>query len=201
MKRSFQIDMPKVETFNRDFVVAQATEVFHDKGYNATSMQDLVDATGLNRSSIYNSFGCKLHLYLDCLKAYQYKYQKKNSNVLLDAKNAIEAIELLFNMYLEEMISDSNDRGCLITNCKSEMANHDDKITSFLNRDQKNTLDFLEDLVSRGQNQGDINTNKIASEYALYLFSSLQGFRMTGILVQDKDHLKGIIKTILQILI
>ena len=76
MKRSFQIDMPKVETFNRDLVITQATEVFHDKGYNAASMQDLVDATGLNRSSIYNSFVSKLNLYIDCLEAYQYKYQR-----------------------------------------------------------------------------------------------------------------------------
>lgn len=201
MKRSFQIDMPKVETFNRDFVVAQATEVFHDKGYNATSMQDLVDATGLNRSSIYNSFECKQNLYLSCLKAYQNKYQKKISHILLEAKNPINAIELLFQMYIQEMINDKDDRGCFITNCISEMANHEIKVTAFLNQNQKNTLEFLEDLVSRGQKQSLINTNQSASEYALYLFSSLQGLRMTGILVQNKTHLKSITKTILQTLI
>ncbi len=193
--------MPKVETFNRDLVVATATEVFHDKGYNATSMQDLVDATGLNRSSIYNSFGCKLDLFIDCLEAYQNKYQKRTSNVLLDAKNPIVAIEFLFQMHMKEMIYDNDDRGCMITNCKSEMANHENRITTFLSQNQKNTLDFLEDLVSRGQIENFINTNKSAEEYAMYLFSSLQGFRMTGILVQNKKHLKGIIKTILQTLI
>nr|WP_321234915.1 TetR/AcrR family transcriptional regulator [uncultured Psychroserpens sp.] len=193
--------MPKVETFDRDFVVSQATEVFHDKGYNATSMQDLVDATGLNRSSIYNSFGCKLSLFIDCLEAYQNKYQKKTSNVLLDAKNPANAIELLFHMYKSDMLNDKNDRGCMITNCKSEMANHDKKITSFLNLNQKNTLEFLEDLVERGQQEKHINTNKSAKEYAMYLFSSLQGFRMTGILVQNEKQLDGIIKTILQTLI
>ncbi|WP_299274556.1 TetR/AcrR family transcriptional regulator [uncultured Psychroserpens sp.] len=201
MKRSFQIDMPKTETFNKDLVISQAIEVFHDKGYNATSMQDLVEATGLNRSSIYNSFGCKLSLFMECLNAYQLKYHKKSNTVLLDAKNSIDAIELLFHMYMNEMLSDSEDRGCLIANCKSEMANHDDKITSFLTQNQNYTIDFFEQLVAKGQQDQHINSNKSANEYALYLFSSLQGFRMTGILIRDKKHLQSIIKTILQTLI
>ncbi|WP_298901791.1 TetR/AcrR family transcriptional regulator [uncultured Psychroserpens sp.] len=201
MKRSFQIDMPKTETFNKDLVISQAIEVFHDKGYNATSMQDLVEATGLNRSSIYNSFGCKLSLFMECLNAYQLRYHKKSNTVLLDAKNSIDAIELLFHMYMNEMLSDSEDRGCLIANCKSEMANHDDKITSFLTQNQNYTIDFFEQLVAKGQQDQHINSNKSANEYALYLFSSLQGFRMTGILIRDKKHLQSIIKTILQTLI
>jgi len=200
LKRSFQIDMPKVETFNRELVIKHATGVFHDKGYNAASMQDLVDATGLNRSSIYNSFGSKLDLFLLCLKSYQYGFHKKTTAVLLDADNAINAIESLFYMYMDIMLKDNNDRGCLITNCVSEMANHDEKITSFLKQNQSSMLDFMEALVKKGQLNNNINTNKTANEYALYLFSSLQGFRMTGILVQNKKHLTSIIKTILQTL-
>ena len=49
--------MPKLETFDKVQVIDKAMYLFHAKGYHLTSMQDLVDATGLNRSSIYNSFG------------------------------------------------------------------------------------------------------------------------------------------------
>ena len=66
--------MPRVEIFNREQVVDQMIRVFHNNGYNGTSMQDLVDATDLNRSSLYNSFGNKLNLYLECLNLYQEKY-------------------------------------------------------------------------------------------------------------------------------
>jgi len=95
--------MPKVETFNRDVVLKQATEVFHDKGFNATSMQDLVDATGLNRSSIYNSFENKLNLYLECLKLYEDKYNRETSKRLLESSSGLEAIQLIFELYLNEM--------------------------------------------------------------------------------------------------
>ena len=63
--------MPRSEVFNRDEVLEKAKNVFWLKGYNATSMQDLVNATGLNRSSIYNSFESKLNLYKLTLEKYQ----------------------------------------------------------------------------------------------------------------------------------
>lgn len=193
--------MPKVEAFNKEFVLKQATDVFHDKGFNATSMQDLVDATHLNRSSIYNSYDNKLNFFMECLKTYQDKYNRETSKILLKAHNSLHAIELIFEFYLIEIIKDKNDKGCLILNCKSEMANHEELITNFLNTNQKSTLTLLEDLVSKGQEELLINTRKSPNEYALYLYSSLQGFRMTGILTTNTKHLQSIANTILQTII
>ena len=201
MKRSFQYNMPKVETFDRDLVLKQATEVFHDKGYNATSMQDLVDATGLNRSSIYNSFQNKATIYLECLKTYENYYHRETSKKLLKSSTGLQAITLIFELYLTEMILDKDDRGCLIINCKSEMAYHNDSITKFLNLNQQNTLSLIEDLVTQGQKDGSINNKKKPDEYSLFIYSSLQGLRMTGILVSDKKQLQSIITTVLQTLI
>ena len=192
--------MPKVETFSRDDVLKQAIEVFHDKGYNATSMQDLVDATGLNRSSIYNSFESKLNLYLECLRVYEDKYNRKTTKRLLQSKNGFQAVQLIFDLYFNEIVGSKEERGCLIVNCKSEMANHEDSITIFLNANQHKTLSLLEDLVSQGQSDKSINTNKSPKEYALYLFASLQGFRMTGILVTEVEQLQSIMNTVLQTL-
>ncbi|MBV7268251.1 TetR/AcrR family transcriptional regulator [Winogradskyella luteola] len=190
--------MPKTEVFNREDVLKQATEVFHTKGYNATSMQDLVDATGLNRSSIYNSFKSKQNLYVTCLKVYENKYQRIISKLLLESNSPINAIKSLFNIYLKESLSDNTNKGCLIINCKSEMANQDIAIHKFLLNNQKGTLQLLEDLIEKGQKDKSINKNKSKEAYALYLFSSMQGFRMTSILVNDKNQLQGLIQTTLQ---
>ncbi|BAO77411.1 TetR/AcrR family transcriptional regulator [Winogradskyella sp. PG-2] len=190
--------MPKTEVFNRDYVLKQATEVFHTKGYNATSMQDLVDATGLNRSSIYNSFESKHNLYVECLKGYEENYQRYISKLLLDANSPFNAIKSIFNLYLKEILKDTKTKGCLIVNCKSEMANQDLTINKFLLTNQKGTLSLLEDLVDKGQLDSSINTEKSKQAYALYLYSAMQGFRMTGILVNDKKQLQSLIDTTLQ---
>lgn len=193
--------MPKVETFNKEFVLKKATDVFHKKGFNATSMQDLVDATALNRSSIYNSFGSKLDLFIACLKSYQGLYGIKMSETLDKADNSLHAIELLFEFYLNEIIEDKEDKGCLITNCTSEMANQEKSIINFLSSNQRSFMGLLEKLVSNGQKESVINLNRTAHEYALYLFSSIQGFRTTGILISNKTDLQTIVKTIIQTLI
>lgn len=193
--------MPKVETFDKNLVIKQATEVFHDKGYNATSMQDLVDATGLNRSSIYNSFENKHNLFLECLNSYQEFYREQLNDKLLKASNALEAIDNLFELYLNDIIKEKNSKGCLIVNCKSEMANHDKPITQFLVNNQNLMIDILEDIVNRGQYELLINKKMTAKAYALYLYSSIQGFRMTSILTNNKQELQSIIKTIKQTLI
>lgn len=198
MKRSFQYRMPKTETFNRDTVLIKATDVFQDKGYNATSMQDLVDVTGLNRSSIYNSFVSKLNLYLECLQSYESKFNRDTSSVLLKATNPLNAIELIFDLYIKIISAEKYDKGCFIGNCKSEMANHEKSITNFLEGNQNRMLMLLEDLISKGQDDALINTKQSPKDYALYLYSSLQGFRMTGILITERTKLKSIVNSILQ---
>lgn len=193
--------MPKVEVFDKELVLEQAARVFHDKGYNATSMQDLVDATGLNRSSIYNSFESKLNLFMACLKSYQSKYGDKITKELQQAENALNAIERLFGFYLNEIVNDGEDKGCLLVNATSEMANQEACVTGFLVNNREWFVGLLEGLVEKGQQEGSINKDRSPEAYALYLFSSLQGFRTTGILLSNKSDLQNIIDITLQIII
>ncbi len=191
--------MPKTETFNKETVIKQATEVFHRKSYSLTSMQDLVDATGLNRSSIYNSFGSKLDLYMVCLKDYQSTFKCNVDKVITKASSPFKAIEAIFMLNTKNNKA-SNNIGCLINNCTSEMANQEVVINNFLNNNHKNMIQLFQDLIEKGQQEGAINNNKSSFVYALYLVNSLQGLAISGILMNDCNNLEGIIKTTLSIL-
>ncbi len=190
--------MPKTETFDRALVIKKAAAVFNSKGFNATSMQDLVDATGINRSSIYNSFDSKLNLFMVCLRQYESENNLLLSKLLMQSKNPKHALELIFDTYIHAMTSDV--KGCLIGNCISEMANQDPVITNFLSANQSVTVALFESLIKEGQASGVFNTKDSAQSYAWYLYTAIQGFRMTGILMNDKTELKGISKKIMRIL-
>ncbi|WP_074406464.1 MULTISPECIES: TetR/AcrR family transcriptional regulator [Aquimarina] len=192
--------MPKVETFNRNTVLQKATEVFHKKGYNGTSMQDLVDATDLNRSSIYNSFGSKLNMFLEVLSHYQSTYGNSFSQKLAQSYNASEAIEAIFDLYIHEIINDNDRKGCLVINCKSEMTNQEPLIKSFMEKNQDRMIAMLEDIVTKGQMEKIFNQHQTAGQYALYLFSSIQGLRMTGILNKNENDLRNLTRTVLKVL-
>ncbi|MBW1297642.1 TetR/AcrR family transcriptional regulator [Aquimarina litoralis] len=192
--------MPKVETFDRLNVLCNATQVFHKKGYNGTSMQDLVDATGLNRSSIYNSFGSKLGIFMEVLFHYQKNGKKEMGKEIVQTQNSFDTLRSIFNMYVKDIIEDEDRKGCLIVNCKSEMVNQEPLIKSFMEQNQEQMMALLEDVVHNGQMEKIINEDQTATQYALYLYSSIQGLRMTGILNTNKEELENLIDTILSVL-
>ncbi|MFY0604429.1 MAG: TetR/AcrR family transcriptional regulator [Flavobacteriaceae bacterium] len=187
--------MPKVETFNREQVLNRVIQLFHKKGYSATSMQDLVDATGLNRSSFYNSFGSKKELYQESLKVYRETAHKSIQKVLIHSENPKIAIRKIFTTN-----QDLKANGCFLSNCTTEMANQDLEIKNFLVNNLEHMQDLFEELVSKGQSEGIINTHKSAKQYAMYLFTSLQGLRITGILLSEQEDFESIVETTLSVL-
>lgn len=178
--------MPKSIAFDQTEILETVTRLFWQKGYNGTSMQDLVDATGLNRSSIYNTFGDKFSLYEQALKHYQtinYEGLTKASS----QPSAIQAIRSVFRGVIIDLKNGKGKDGCMLANCATELGNRDQRITDFLADNQEKILSVMETLVSKAQEQGDISTHKNAKTLALYLFTSLNGLRVVGILQQDLE--------------
>ncbi len=188
--------MPRIEVFDRESVIDQAKLVFWEKGYNATSMQDLVDATGLNRSSIYNSFGSKMELYQLTLKKYQKEATSFFQMAMIQAKDPLEALKNIFSGALDEMLTVEGKKGCFNMNCKSEMSRQDETIKNWLVQTQEQSIHLFQDLVAKGQDDGIINKNRSSEAYAHYLFSAFQGFRMTGILIQDRKKLQSVMDAV-----
>ena len=192
--------MPRTEVFNREHVLNQAKEVFWQKGYNGTSMQDLVDATGLNRSSLYNSFGCKKELYEETLKRYEKETASIFQKVLLHANGPKEALKKIFEVFLPEILGDTKGKGCYLMNCKTELGNQDSDLREWLLKGQEQSLQLFKDLIEEGQRLGEINSEDTPENYAHYLLSAFQGYRMMGVLLKDKNKLSAIIDTVFKAL-
>jgi len=192
--------MPRIVEFDKERVLKNAMHVFWEKGYNGTSMQDLVDATGLNRSSIYNSFGSKLELYQNTLSLYQRESGGMFQKALVKAQNPLEAIRLVFEGFLPEITNDEKGKGCFVMNCKAEMGNQDQDIREWLLGTQEHTLSTFQNLIRDGQEQGIINKKQDPESYAYFVFNAFQGFRMTGILVKDKKVLQQLIDNTLNVI-
>ena len=188
--------MPRVEDFNRADVIEKAKEVFWKKGYEATSMQDLVDAMGLNRSSIYNSFGGKMELYRESIRT----YQKETNAYLRDALVAgdpMEALESLFENAIQSIVMDKDNKGCFNMNCRMEMAERDDHLKDWLRGTEEHNLDLFAGIIRSGQEKGVINKLQSADQYARYVMSGYQGLRISGILNKDQAQLQAIASTVL----
>ena len=191
--------MPKVETFNKELVINQAMQVFHTKSYSLTSMQDLVDAMGINRSSIYNTFGSKMDLYMECLRSYQSEAQNNVQKIMATSKGAKATLKAIFMLNLNKS-ENGIDNGCLINNCTTEMANQEEVINQFLCNNTESMTHLFQSIVERGQQESVFNQKQSSKAYGLYLLNAFQGLKITGILSKNNKQLESVINTTLSIL-
>ncbi len=188
--------MPKSVTFDRDLVMENVMKLFWKKGYNGTSMQDLVDVTGLNRSSFYNSFGDKFSLYEEALSFYQKHQMLMLNKVMSDHTSPQEAIVSLFKGISQD-VSKGDHMGCMVSKCTSELSNMEPRIIPFLKNNKDRVLEVFLNLIKAAQKKGEISSEKNPNTLALYLFTNLQGLRITSMLESDLEEVTDQILEIL----
>ncbi len=118
--------------------------VFWEKGYEATSMQDLVDATGLLKGSLYGAFGDKQALYMIALVHYDQTRMQAGIDMLGGEGNAREKITRLFDAVIESAKAGVFAGGCLLCNASIEMA----PVDSAVENSVKNTIRRLQAAVT-----------------------------------------------------
>lgn len=187
--------MTKNKIFNKTTAIKKVTALFYKKGYFATSMQDIVDATKLNRSSIYNSFGSKLELFVECFKLNDAKYKRDIQKIIISQENAIKSLHAVFELSIKE-----NNNGYLIPNYIPEMKNDEPIIKKMVISQQEYMLQLFEDIIKKGQRSGNINNSKSERQYALFLLSSFQGLKVISFNMKNQNDLHNIIYNALSIL-
>ena len=120
--------MARKKEYIESEVIDKAMELFWKNGYETTSMQMLEKQMGINKFSIYSSFGSKKGVFLECVKSYRKKLLAITDK-LKDSKNGIEGIKQYFYDFLE-FAKDNNDfiKGCLVTNAANELNEDSDPI-------------------------------------------------------------------------
>jgi TetR/AcrR family transcriptional repressor of nem operon len=122
--------MARPRQFEEIQVIEKLMKVFWDKGYEATSMQDLVAASGLHKGSLYGAFGDKQALYLTALKHYDRTRVQAGIDMLNGEGSARQKIARLFDNVIESTKRGDFAGGCLLCNASMEMAVTDKQVKS-----------------------------------------------------------------------
>jgi TetR/AcrR family transcriptional repressor of nem operon len=108
--------MARPREFDLDEVLDRATELFWTRGYEATSVQDLVDTLGVNRASLYATFGDKAQLFEAVLHRYGERVNGALTDVLAPPASGAEAVRAWFKLLIEKATQPGGPRGCLMLN-------------------------------------------------------------------------------------
>jgi TetR/AcrR family transcriptional repressor of nem operon len=192
--------MSRSKDFDECEVLTKAVSIFWHKGYNGTSMQDLVDGLGISRSSLYDTYGDKHTLFIKALESYQMSASKRMSAIVDQSTSAKEAIKQLLNLITIDLTGDQQHKGCFSINATVEVAPHDKEIKEIIEQNDRNAEDVFYKAVKKGQESGEIPAAKDAKAIARFIFNTIKGMRVTAKSITDKSVFEDIIAVTMSVL-
>ena len=195
--------MARPREFDRAQVLDQAIEVFWRRGYEATSIEELVGRMGIHRGSLYCAFGDKHSLFLAALDRYEEVFHSKILERLVDGSlrgRARQAIRDVFDDMVRSCAGQAGRKGCLMTNSAVELAARDRDIAARVGANLSRLEKALFTAVRSAQADGELSSRLDARALARFLASSLQGLRVMGMSCSDRTVLRDVARVTLSVL-
>jgi len=188
--------MARPQEFDTTKVLHKAMHLFWERGYEATSLDDLLTKTWLSRSSFYNTFGSKEELFLEAFDTYRAE-RKQELQQVLEHGPARQAIEAFFRKIIPDARSPEASLGCLITNQAVEQAPHEPKIRKRVEEDFQFVEEALTRTIERGQREGSVGSQREARELARLFVVALPGFHVMVRSGVDRSRLEDALQVLL----
>ncbi|MCD9145743.1 TetR/AcrR family transcriptional regulator [Streptomyces albireticuli] len=185
--------MGRPKQFDPDVAVEHAMDVFWRKGYAGTTPQDLVDAIGIGKGSLYNTFGSKHALFERALRCY-HDSQAVALIEMLDEPGPVKARLRKTLEFLAEMdLADPDRRGCMAVNTAAELAGTDQVATELVQRMFARTEDAFRALIEEGQRSGEIAPERDPAALGSLLLNTVVGLRLLARVTESPDRLVRVI--------
>lgn len=172
--------MARTKEFDPDAALQAALELFWERGYEATSMADLVERLGVARASIYATFGGKNELYIKALDRYLRLRDVLVVEVLSQPGPVLPAVRSLVGSYVAETLGDERRRGCLVVNAAVEVMARDPRAARRVESSWDTLETALASALTRAVAQGELAGDRDPRALARFLLVVLQGMRVLG---------------------
>ncbi|MCU1323476.1 MAG: transcriptional regulator, TetR family [Acidobacteriaceae bacterium] len=174
----------KKKSDTRDKILLAAFKAFHEKGYNGTSIQDIIEAANVPKASSYNHFRSKEQLALEVLSLYALTVQDGMAGSA--EPSPIGLLRTYFERWITQHEKWGFETGCMIGNFTAEISNSEEVLRAFVIR----TFDFwnaaIADLLVKAQEKGVIPATQNPKELASYILNSYHGAVLRGKLTRDR---------------
>lgn len=167
--------MARIREFDPDEALDKAMKVFWQKGYANTSIEDLVNATGVNRYGLYDEFENKHGLFLAALDHYQNAVVGMLFGIVERPDASLAEIRAYFEKLLELSTSEMGKLGCLMANSASEVAPHDKRAANKVEKFRARLQLGFKNALSNAKITGELSAQVDAEQVADFLTGIMQG--------------------------
>ncbi len=178
--------MPRVKLFNEEKVLQKAMLIFWENGYYNTSIQDLVTGLGINRASLYDTYGGKKEIFVSALEVYLQNGRESLEMILKTKNGAEENIRQLFESIIEQDYNDQSQKGCFAVNTITELSVEHPDIKNIMTMHNKFMEASFHKILLQGVETGEIDDNKDLKSISRLMYVVLMGLRVLGKTKPDK---------------
>lgn len=159
-KKKIQRPRGRPRAYDPDQALARARDAFWDGGYTGTSLEELSDATGMNRPSLYGAFGDKRALYLQVMERYRAMGRAAMKEELSYELPLAEALRGAFGRAITIYLAGAHGpRGCFLTNTSATEAVRDPDIRAAFAAGLHELDDQVEARLRFALERGELNTD------------------------------------------
>lgn len=170
--------MPWKKQYDETDVLERAMRAFWVRGYAATSINDLVDVTGINRGSIYDAFESKRALFIRVLMHYDLKHRAGFLESAARDHEPKEAILAIFRNAAQTAKGKRKTSGCLLVNTALECSPHDPEIRQLVNTSFERVEEFFRLNIELAKEQGTVRKSVDSHKNARSLLGLFLGLRV-----------------------
>jgi TetR/AcrR family transcriptional repressor of nem operon len=183
--------MARPKSFDRDNALDRALSIFWEKGYEGTSTDDLLEAMGIGRQSMYDTFGDKHRLFVEALERYNAARTAALAEKLASGASPLRALESALLAIAEEGPK-SRARGCMGVNATAELGQSDPDVAAAIRSSTRYCEATLERAIREAKKQGEIATSVDEKAAASFLLATLHGLRVSAKAGASPEGLRGI---------
>jgi len=184
----------------RDQLIESAVEVFHARGFNGCSVQDIVEAAGVPKGSFYNHFKSKEALGVEVVRAYTrlvaaYVAEARAGEIFSGDRTPLERIRAYFEAVIEQNVSCGVRKGCLLGNFATELAPHSVEIAKAVTDALHNWSAAVAQALVQAQEAGELSKDADVDVLARFLVDSYEGAAARAKLIDDRAPMDDFIRT------
>ncbi|GAB3401323.1 TetR/AcrR family transcriptional regulator [Flindersiella endophytica] len=181
--------------FDTGVALEALRDAFHERGYHATSLSHLTEATGLHRGSLYAAFGDKHQMFLAALRRHAERSEAALDATLTRAGSPVAGIRrAMHDQAIRAADETAGGRGCLIANTTLELLPGDHEVAELIARHQSRTIGQYTAAIEQGKQSGQVTSERDSSDLARYLFTVIEGLWQLARTTPDKAVLTAVVE-------
>ena len=187
--------------FDRDEALDRAVETFWAHGYSATSLDDLTGSMGINRPSLYGSFGNKHDLFLQSIDRYNATIGRRPVDAFLQQADIRKAVEAFFTTAIGCVAANDTPSGCLIMSVASVRAASDDAVREKMNQNFEERVAIMSQHIAAARDDGQLPPDTDAVNFARMMHAILHGLAARARVGASRKELRHLADGFLAVLL